>query len=170
MESIACSISAATSFALGVIASMLANYVTGPIMDSITSYHLTRFFGVLFRRFTASAPFDGEWEQTWEVDSDRFPEANYSSVRFYRFHNWLAGDAAMMSASGAHSPFRIVAHISPKGHVSGKWYDTRQGGYYGTFQLTVDPLLASAEGFWSGWSSDGPVKVGRWIWRKKVAV
>ena len=49
-------------------------------------------------------------------------------------------------------------------YLTGTWQDETEGGYHGAFQLIIDPKTRDMSGRWIGYSTQGVVKEGLWLW------
>ncbi len=149
-----------TAFLLGVIASLFAAALF-PAFAELGSNILVRMVGWL--PLKGKTNLSGKWTSIWHVDSPRFPPENPDEDaeirqlgnRIYMQHN---ADGIMFRASGK---------IDSGRYVTGVWFDETDGGYHGAFQLVIDPKTRNMDGEWVGYSTEGFVKHGKWVWVKK---
>lgn len=153
-------------FLLGIPASMTATMVLRPALTIVAGFRFVRSLGRIRRRLFRDKVFDVPWEQTWHVESQRFPARNSSYLRLHRFLHLIAGEAEMVTGQGTEIGFRLLGVIDSNRYITGKWMDPTPGGYYGTFQMWLPPALEEADGLWVGFSATGPIKSGKWLWRR----
>ena len=153
-------------FVVGIPASMVAAWVLGPIATIFCGFHVTKIFSALRKKVKRDEIFDQAWRQTWCVDSSKFQRSNSSPLNLYKIMHIVAGEATMVTSTGQTISFRIIGAIDSNRYITGKWMDPEAGGYYGAFQLIMDPTRESAAGTWVGFSSSGTVKSGSWTWQR----
>jgi hypothetical protein len=148
------------SFFLGVGSSIVAATLFPPLTD-IASSLIAKLFGWL--------PVQGKtnlsnctWKTKFEVDSARFPkEVIDDEVKVRQF-----GNRVFISFKTASLDFLARGIIDSGRYVTGTWQDKVQGGYHGAFQLIIDPVSRNMSGRWIGYSTQGTVKQGQWIWTR----
>lgn len=155
-------------FGFGIIASVLANILSGPIFQILIGYNAISILSLLAPERFKNEIFSGDWEQKWHVKSKNFPPVNLTKIEFRRFQNHLATFHVSKSFTGM--PIKYFAHASivDNRYVIGRWYDKVSGGYYGTFFLFISPTREKATGVWAGVSSEKGVKSGKWEWKKII--
>ena len=154
-------------FVLSIPASIIASLTLGPVLDLVARYPLIRALSCLSLNKNTDPLASGQWIQIWHVESTKFPPSNESRITFYRFRSLIAGDFTISMISGRSVSYRVVGRVEDNRNITGTWFDSRTGGYYGPFQTILSPTLDAAEGVWSGFSSLGIVKSGALIWQRK---
>jgi hypothetical protein len=150
------------SFFLGVCSSLIAAALF-PHITEIASSVLAKLFGWL--------PVQGKtdlsnctWQTTFEVESDRFPKkVTDEEVKIRQF-----GNRVFIKFKTASLDFIARGVIDSGRYVTGTWQDKIQGGYHGAFQLIIDPVTRDMSGRWIGYSTQGVVKQGLWIWIRNI--
>lgn len=141
---------------LGLIASILANVLTGPIL-SLASRH--RIVAALARLpFVSDRRLKGEWRVCWTVTSLGYQPENEGSTRIASAFSMLAFSTTATGYDVSRE-YLYVGH-SKGGIVSGRWYDPGPDAYHGMFQIRWNGTCTAASGKWIGWASDGTIKVG----------
>ncbi len=153
-------------FGLGLIASIFANLVTGPILQTLIGYNAISILDRLTPRWMKNEIFTGSWQQNWHVKSTKFKPQNKNTIEFRRFLNQVATYHISKTLSGARIKYHSHGSVIDNRYVMGKWYDKVTGGYYGNFLLYIDPTRDKATGIWTGISSEKKVKSNKWEWQK----
>jgi len=105
---------------------------------------------------------NGNWEQTWVVDSGGTATPNGSVAEVAQ-----AGNRVRATFQSLGNTYEVSGVIERGNIVTGRWYDTTPGPtYFGSFQLVIDPLGNEMQGVWIGWSKKGSVRSGEWTWRR----
>lgn len=151
---------------IGVLSSLIAALLIGPVLETIATYKVICILSFLFTRFQDKT-FEEPWNQIWEVRSSHFARSNTSPIVFRKFAQFLTADTYNKTLNGQIIHWRLVAKISRKTFVTGTWYDLNRSGYHGAFQMSLAPHMESATGIWIGFATNGSVKSGRLIWVRK---
>jgi hypothetical protein len=155
-------------FLVGVPASMIASWFMGPFLTTFCGFHSVKCLNWLRRIFKNDEFYDQDWTQTWEVTSESFPPKNLSELKIYKFLHLISGDASQTTNSGAQYSFRIIGKISNSNIITGRWTDPSSAGYHGAFQMIISPTREQITGKWVGYSREGFIKTGDWIWKPKA--
>jgi hypothetical protein len=142
--------------ALGIIPSIMANVVTGPIL-SLASRH--KIVVALSRiPFASNKELQGDWLVTWTVDSPGYPSVNTGATRIESFMRMLTFSTVSAGYDAANR--YLYVGETKGGIVSGRWYDPGPDSYHGMFQMRWNGTRTIAIGKWIGWAANGTVKVG----------
>lgn len=148
-------------FFLGVCASLLAAALF-PTISEIGGGLLAKVFGWL--------PVQGKtnlskctWHSTWHVQSARFPSSQVTdkAVKVRQF-----GNRVFVKFKNESLEFLAKGVIDSGRYLTGTWQDKTEGGYHGAFQLIIDPVSRDMSGKWIGYSTNGTVKEGLWVWKR----
>lgn len=142
--------------ALGIIPSIVANIVTGPILSLASRHRLVEILSKI--PFSSNKNLQGNWKVTWTVDSPGYPNENTGITQIDSFMRMLSF-STVSAGYGAANRYLYVGE-SKGGIVSGRWYDPGPDSYHGMFQIRWNGTRTTATGKWIGWASDGNVKVG----------
>jgi hypothetical protein len=162
----------------GVLSSIIAAVLVGPIFELLARYYVIRFLSVaqtkasghFGRWITANRVFDQDWEQCWRVESEHFPSQNRSAINLYQFGPYLVANFKIPTVSGTLLEYRVAATIGRENIVTGLWKDPRKAGYFGPFQMVISPEGDEAAGTWSGFASNNSIKCGDWVWKRVGAI
>ena len=150
------------TFILGVLTSLVAMFLFPQLQDMLAAA-IARYLGwIPFRR---RLNLTGIWSTAWQVKSDAYPEeVKDENTRVYQFANRIYSS---FEDEASDTTYYIVGKVEDNRHVTGTWYDGWGGGYYGSFQLVLDPATRGLEGQWIGWGKSGNVKNGKLYWVNK---
>jgi hypothetical protein len=152
-------------FAFGIPASIIATFLFGQPLTILAGFRSIRLLSKIRSRISRDGVFDGDWSQNWEVESSNFLPVNPGPLKIFRFFNLIAAETSMTSASGTGYDVRVVA-VLDRNTITGKWMDPAPHGYYGSCQFRLSNLREGAKGRWLGFSDDGTIKTGAWLWTR----
>jgi hypothetical protein len=154
-------------FALGIPASIIGTFLLGQPLTILAGFRSIRLLSKIRSRIIHDAVFDGNWSQSWEVESSNFLPINPGRLKVFRFFNLIAAETSMTSANGTGYDVRIVAVLDGS-IITGKWMDPAPNGYYGSCQFHLSNLRDGARGRWLGFSTNGTIKTGDWHWTRCI--
>jgi hypothetical protein len=108
---------------------------------------------------------NGNWKQSWKVDSDNFLE-NDSTTSLSSMKQF--GKYCYSEFQSGSSTYALFAKLN-RDQLIGEWYDKNDPlGYSGSLHLTIESST-KMRGMWIGNSKTTvQVKCGDWSWEKKV--
>jgi hypothetical protein len=111
--------------------------------------------------------YSGRWEMIWYTDSENYPSSNKSTVTLHKFLKSITAEIESTPKTGTSARYRWVGKIH-NNIVTGEWFDgaVNREGYYGAFQVNIDPTGQNGEGQWVGFSRTRVVRSGKLTWRK----
>ena len=148
-------------FFIGIAASLTATLLYPTFLENLIAF-LVRFLGISFARKKMNLA--GSYISTWEVTSKRYEE---SSTDKYAYIIQL-GNRIYMHLDAEGISYIANGIIDEGRYVTGVWHDETVGGYHGAFQLVIDPVTKNMSGEWIGYSTEGIIKHGKWIWDKQI--
>lgn len=104
----------------------------------------------------------GEWTQKWSVEID-------GELRDFESRCVVSQIKRRVKAKfeSLGRTYGIEGTIERENIVTGIWRDLEAGAtYFGSFQLVISPLKNSMKGKWVGWSQQGVVRSGDWVWER----
>lgn len=115
-------------------------------------------------RLSSQAPFKGDWEVVWKVESDRYPTDNIDTVRIRRLFSNVTFTSIATLNDGSTQKCVFVGKLL-NGSVTGRWFnpEDQERAYFGAFQFRIHGSLRTGAGVWIGWRNDGTVATGELI-------
>jgi hypothetical protein len=150
---------------LGIPASIIGTFLLGQPLTILAGFRTIRFLSKVRSTISNDQVFDGDWSQSWAVESSNFLPDNPGPLKIFRFFNLIAAETSMTSASGTGYDVRVVA-VLDRNIITGKWMDPAPLGYYGSCQFQLSNLREGAKGRWLGFSTNGTIKTGDWVWTR----
>ena len=105
----------------------------------------------------------GDWEQSWESDSERFPQNTdrHSNCELKQFCSYVYGEFTSKQRR-----YCLFGQIQ-RGFIFGRWFDAKDElGYFGTFELRIVDSN-ELKGRWIGHSNRShEINHGCWSWSR----